>query len=133
MAATTLWWDASYAQRFNIDISTGTNIPDKGYAGYTARIAALDTQSLVAAGDMQADCSDLRIAYYDGLAWQELPRHVIGCNTPNTDIRFALVANIAGAGSDDNYYLYHNNASPAALPAMTTSWFRGPKRTPWAT
>ncbi len=126
-AATNLWWDSNYLQRFNIDVGTGANVPDKGYIGYTIRIAALDTQALIAAGEMQADCSDLRITYYDGLGWQELPRHVIGCNTASTDIRFALVAGIVAGGNDDNYYLYHNYSSPAALPAMTTTnvylWF----------
>lgn len=120
-AATTLWWDSSYLQRYNIDVATGTNLPDKGYIGYTSRIAPLDTQTLIAAGEMQADCSDLRVAHYDGLGWQELPRHVIGCNTASTDIRFALVAGIAANSNDDNYYLYHNNSSPAALPTMTTT------------
>lgn len=118
-AATTLWWDANYLQRYKVDVGTGANVPDKGYVGYTGRIAALDTQILIAAGTMQADCSDLRITYYDGLGWQELPRHVIGCNTASTDIRFALVTDIAANNNDDNYYLYHNNSSPAALPAMS--------------
>jgi len=121
LGATNLWWDSGYLQRFRIDVVTGANVPDKGYNGYTTRIASLDTQALIAAGEMQADCSDLRITYYNGLGWQELPRHVIGCNTANTDVRFALVADIAANGNDDNYYLYHNYPSPAALPAMTTT------------
>jgi len=120
-AATTLWWDTAYADRFEIDITTGANVPDKGFVGYTARIATLDTQALIAAGDMQADCSDLRMTYYDGISWQELPRHVINCDSPNTDIRFAIVLDIPASSNDDNYYLYYNNSSPAALPAMTTT------------
>ena len=119
--ATALWWDSNYLQRYNVDVGTGVNVPDKGYIGYTTRVASLDTQALIAAGEMQADCSDLRLTYYDGLGWQELPRHVIGCNTTTTDIRFALVTDIAASGNDDNYYLYHNDSSPAALPAMTTT------------
>lgn len=127
IAATTIWWDTAYADRFEIDVTTGTNVPDKGYIGYTARIATLDTQALIAAGDMQADCSDLRMTYYNGISWQELPRHVINCNGANTDIRFALVLDIAASSNDDNYYLYYNNPTPAALPAITTTnvylWF----------
>lgn len=118
-SSTTLWWDTGYLQRFEVDVTTGASAPDKGYNGYTARIPALDTATLIAAGEMQADCSDLRITFYDGLGWQELPRHVLGCNTAATDIRFALVADIATGGNDDNYYLYHNNPAPAALPALT--------------
>jgi hypothetical protein len=126
-AATTLWWDTNYADRFEIDVTPGANVPDKGYVGYTARVAALDTQTLIAAGEMRPDCSDLRMTYYNGISWQELPRHVLNCNTPTTDIRFALVGDIPAGSNDDNYYLYYNNAAPAALPAMTETnvylWF----------
>ena len=121
LAATSLWWDTNYLLRFNVDVGTGANAPDRGYDGYTVRIAALDTATLIAGGDMQADCSDLRIAWYNGLGWQELPRHVLNCNTAATDVRFMLAADIAAGGSDDNYYLYYSNPSPAALPAMTTT------------
>ena len=117
-AATSLWWDTSYPRRFRVDVTTGAVSPDRGYDGYTARIPALDTAALIAAGTMQADCSDLRILYYDGLAWTELPRHVIDCDTATTDIRFMLTADIAASGLDDNYYLYHGNPSAGAPPAM---------------
>lgn len=120
-AATTLWWDTAYANRFEIDVATGPNVPDKGYIGYTARIAALDTQALIAAGQMQADCSDLRVTYYDGIGWQDLPRHVLNCNSATSDIRFALLADIPASSNDDNYYLYYDNPAPAALPVMTTT------------
>ena len=76
-ASTTLWWDTAYGQRYEIDVATGANAPDKGYTGYTVRIASLDTAALIAAGDMQPDCDDLRITFYDGLGWQDLPRHVL--------------------------------------------------------
>jgi hypothetical protein len=118
-AATSLWWDTAYPQRFRVDVATGAVSPEKGYAGYTARIPALDTASLIAAGSMRSDCSDLRITYYDGLTWTELPRHVIDCNTAQTDIRFMLTADIAASGLDDNYYLYHGNPAPGPVPAMT--------------
>ena len=49
---------------------------------------------------MQVDCSDLRITYYDGLAWQELPRHVLNCNSTTTDIRFMLAADIPASSND---------------------------------
>ena len=34
-AATILWWDTNYLSRFNVDVATGANAPDKGYNGYT--------------------------------------------------------------------------------------------------
>ena len=90
--------------------------PDKGYDGYTVRIPTLDTAALIAAGDMLADCSDLRIAHYDGLGWTELPRHIIDCNSGQTDVRFMLTEDIAASGVDDNYYLYHGNPAPGPVP-----------------
>lgn len=119
VAATSLWWDVSYLLRFNVDVSTGANSPDKGYNAYTARIAALDTATLIAAGEMQANCNDLRIAYYDGISWTELPRHVLNCNSATTDIRFALAADIPASSSDDNYYLYYSNPGAGAPAAVT--------------
>ena len=118
-AATSLWWDTSYASRYLVAVQTGLNSPDRGYAGYTARVATLDTAALVAAGNLQPDCSDLRVLYYNTIGWQELPRHVIGCNTAATDIRFALAADIAAGAIDDNYYLYIDNPSAGAAPAVT--------------
>ena len=56
-----------------------------------------------------------------------MPRHILACNTANTDIRFALRADIAASGVDDNYYVYYGNASAGAAPAMNETnvylWF----------
>ncbi len=117
-AATNLWWDTAYQNRFNVAITTGAIAPEKGYDGYTARIAVLDTAALIAAGEMQSDCSDLRIVYYDGLSWSELPRHVLNCNSAQTDVRFMMTADVPASSQDDNYYLYHNNPAPGPLPAV---------------
>ncbi len=35
-------WDTAYADRFEIDVTTGANVPDKGYVDYTPRVATLD-------------------------------------------------------------------------------------------
>lgn len=125
--ATPLWWDTGYSNRFNVAVTTGANAPDRGYAGYTARIPNLDTQALIAAGDMQADCADLRITYYDGIGWQDLPRHVLSCNSVGTDIRFSLSADIAAGGSNDNYYLYYGNPAAGSPPTLDETnvylWF----------
>ena len=126
-AATPLWWDTAYASRFNVAVTAGPNAPDRGYTGYTARVVTLDTQALIAAGELQSDCADLRITYYNGIAWQDLPRHVINCNSATTDIRFALQNDIGSGNTDDNYYLYFDNASAGPAPAMSETnvylWF----------
>ncbi|MEM7280550.1 MAG: hypothetical protein AAF438_02800 [Pseudomonadota bacterium] len=126
-AATPLWWDTNYPLRYNINVVTGPASPDKGYVAYTARIPSFNTAALISAGEMRADCADLRILFFDGTGWNELPRQVLDCNTTSTDIRFALQANIAASSNDDNYYLYTDNNAPAALPAVSETnvylWF----------
>ena len=126
-AATSLWWDLGYDFRRNIAVTTGANTPDKGYDGYTVRDATLDTQSLITAGQMQTNCNDLRILYFDGLSWTELPRHLIGCNTAATDIRFRLPVNLAASSVNDNFYVYHGNTAAGPPASLTTTnvylWF----------
>ncbi len=126
-AATLLWWDTNYLYRFNIDVTTGANSPDKGYQDYTARIPVFDTATLIANGQMQNSCDDLRILFFNGVSYQELERHVINCNSATTDIRFALAANIAASSSDDNYYLYYGNPTAGTPTAVSTTnvylWF----------
>lgn len=126
-AATLLWWDTNYQYRYNINVVTGSNTPDKGYVDYTARIPVLDTATLISNGQMQSDCDDLRILFFDGASYQELERHVIGCNSATSDIRFALSANIATSSNDDNYYLYYGNAGAGIPPALSPTnvylWF----------
>lgn len=126
-SATTQWWDLNFLYRFNIEVATGVNSPDKGYIDYTARIAVFDTATLIASGQMQNDCDDLRILFFNGTNYQELERHVIGCDSATSDIRFALSEDIAASSNDDNYYLYYGNASAGAPTALTTTnvylWF----------
>ena len=69
VAATILWWDTGYLLRFNVAVTSGANVPDKGYVYYTARIVTLDTHALIAAGDLQGDCGELAMTYYACLKW----------------------------------------------------------------
>ncbi len=120
-AATSDWWDAAYAYRQNVVVQTGPNLPDKGYAAYTLRVTGFDTASLIAAGELLPDCRDLRVLFHDGTAWQERPRHVLGCNGATTDIRFQAGTALGAAASDDNYYLYYGNPAAAVPQALTTT------------
>ncbi|MEM7765127.1 MAG: hypothetical protein AAF290_13755 [Pseudomonadota bacterium] len=126
-AVTSSWWDDSYVYRQNVAVVTGANIPDRGYDGYTLRTTALNTQTLISTGQMRADCNDLRVAYYDGTVWQELDRHVLGCNSGQTDIRFRSPTALAGSATDDDFYIYYGNAgAPAPNPLTPTNvylWF----------
>jgi hypothetical protein len=116
-ATVTDWWDDSYTQRSRITITTGPNTPEKGYAGYTAQLS-LDTASLVLADKMQADCDDLRVVFWDGSAWHELPHHLLECNTNSSDLRFAVREDIAASTADDRYYLYYANSAASAPAAL---------------
>lgn len=121
-AAPASWWDAAYASRRQLTVTTGANSPDRGYAGYTVRLPAFDTQTLIAGGELQSDCDDLRVVRWDGAAWSEVDRHLIGCNTSATDIRFALQADIAASTGDTSYFLYWGNpAAGAPAPLGTTN------------
>ena len=126
-AVTSSWWDFDFTLRQLVTVTTGANSPDKGYQAYTLRISGVDTAALVAAGEMQANCEDLRITYFDGTAWQELDRHVLDCNTTATDIRFASPIDLVASANEDNFYLYYSNASAAAAAPLTTTnvylWF----------
>ena len=115
-----VWWDASYAFRQQMTVTTGPNSPANGYNGYTARVI-LDTASLAALGKSQLDCDDLRVLWWNGASWVELARHVLGCNTPTTDVRFKLQADIAASASDDNYYIYYGNPTAGAPTALGTT------------
>ncbi|ROR34194.1 DUF6701 domain-containing protein [Inmirania thermothiophila] len=114
------WWDPAWSAREQLEVRVGPNVPDKGYAGYTVRVV-VDGKAWIAAGTLQPDCDDLRVVYGDGSTAKELPRHVVGCGTAATEVRFKLAADIAANGSDAGYYLYHGNpAAPApAAPGPT--------------
>ncbi len=119
-AAAVEWWDPAYPRRVRVTVTTGPNVPFHGYEGYTVRLI-YDTATLVSEGWLQPDCDDLRVVFWDGAAWQELPRHLLGCNAAASDLRFALRADIAANDSDDQYYLYFGNpAAPAPAPLAPT-------------
>jgi len=120
-AAPASWWDPAWGLRNELTISTGPDRPDKGYDGYTVRVSGFDTQTPIAAGDMQPDCDDLRVVRFDGGSWAEVDRHVIGCNSASTEIRFMLQADIAASSVDTSYFVYHDNPSAGAPAALDTA------------
>lgn len=111
------WWDPAYSYRVPLVVTTGANVPLHGYEGYTVRLIH-DTATLVANDQLQDDCDDLRVVRWTDVAWQELPRHVLDCNSSSSDVRFALASDIEANGSDDRYYLYYGNAAASPPPAL---------------
>jgi len=109
-------WPSGYTRRRSIDITTGPNTPFNGYQGYTVRVTGFDTATEVAEGDMRADANDLRVMYWDGSTWIDVPRIVTGFNTADTHVIFQCQTDIPAGGSDTNHFLFFGN--PAAGPPL---------------
>jgi len=120
-AANIPWWDTNYNLRREITVTTGATDPFNGYNGYTVRDTNFNSASLITAGTLQSDCDDLRVVRWDGSAWTEIDRHLLDCNTANTDVRFKLVANIAANSSDVSYYYYYDNSGANAANTLDTT------------
>lgn len=114
------WWDPEFKHRQYLTVSTGSQLPDKGYAAYTVRLAALDTASLIAAGQMRSDCADLRLAFWDGLGWTEAARHLTDCNSANSSLTFALPVDLGADETWERAYLYYGKSGAGTGPAVTT-------------
>lgn len=93
------WWDAAWGKRRRLVVTTGANRPDKGYSGYTVRLAPLD-----------AGC-EVRVVTWSDSAWTVIPHHLIDC----ADLRFGLPVDIADSATWTDAFLYYDN--PSALPA----------------
>ncbi len=113
-------WPTGYSRRRAITVTTGPNPPALGYNGYTVRVTGFDTASEIAQGEMRADGNDLRVFYWDGSVWTEVPRLVTGINTADTHIIFKLQTDIAPNGTNTDHYIFYGN--PAAGPPEALSY-----------
>ena len=104
MAATvsSVGWLADWDYRKGIDLSN-SNSADLSY--YQMGLS-IDTQTLIAAGKMRADCGDLRFTDQNGLDslsyWLES-----GCNTSQT--RLWVKVPLIAASDSTKVYLYYGN------------------------
>lgn len=110
------WWDPAYKHRRRLEVTAGLVRPDKGYAGYTVRLAPLDPSELTGLG---AGCDDLRVVAYDGARWLERPRHLLGCGTAGLDLRFAMPVDLADGATWREAYVYYDREDPPAPPVAT--------------
>jgi predicted deacetylase len=69
----------------------------------------------------RANGGDLRILYYDGKEYKNLPMKVIDPNTSKTRVQFNPVADIEPEGTDSDYYLYYGNVSAKTKDDLDTS------------
>ncbi len=115
------WWDTNFKYRQHLTVTTGGLLPDKGYAAYTVRLSEFDTASLITAGQMRADCADLRLAFRDGPAWTEAARHLSDCNSAKTSVAFSLPVDLGLNETWTNAYLYFGSSGAGTGPAVTTN------------
>lgn len=107
------WWDAGWAHRRRLTVTTSVRLPDKGYRGYTVFLT-VDPAQLSA----RADCRDLRVVAWDGSKWTVLPVHRLGCSG-GADLRFALPTDLAAASEWRGAYLYSGNPTAGVEPEVT--------------
>ncbi len=109
------WWQTQWLYRMPITVqntSTSAGLP----ANYSVKLV-VNTQSLISAGQMLADCSDMRVLYYNGTTNTQLDRIVNFCGSAQTEVWFSLQRAIGSGASDSSYYLYYGNASPGTPSA----------------
>lgn len=105
------WWNASFGYRREIVITENSGSP---LTNYQVNIS-FDTQTPIAAGNMQADCDDMRIRNSTSPGnvsfhfWVEPPT----CNTTDTQI-WVKVPTIA-ASTNTSIFLYYGNAAVANI------------------
>jgi uncharacterized repeat protein (TIGR01451 family) len=114
-------WPAGYSRRRRITITTGPNSPAGGYNGYTVRVTGFDTATEVAQGDIRADGNDLRVFYWNGAGWLEVPRLVTGFNTADTHVIFKVQTDIAASAADTDHYIFYGNPSAGAPEALSNT------------
>lgn len=112
---------SGYIRRRMLTTTTGANAPFNGYSGYTVRVTGFDTATEILQGDMQADGDDLRVFFWNGAAWNEVPREVRGLNTADTHVIFKLQTDIAASSSDDNHYIVYGNPAAGTPEALNTT------------
>jgi hypothetical protein len=104
------WWSSAYHHRVALTVSkSGAALP----AGYSLA-AVLDTQSLIASGDILPGGDDLRVVRATS-TMVELDRRLVGLGTTQTEVWFKTQDVISA--SDATYFLYFGNASAASPPA----------------
>ena len=95
------WWNTSWTYRRAVTVEN-PNLFE--LVEYPVNVT-LDTQSLISAGKMKTDGSDLRLIHNNA----EVNFAVIDINTVATTIMFK--SSVPASGSDPNYYLYYDNPS----------------------
>lgn len=106
----------SWTKRKNVIL---TNNSGQTFEANTTYAINVNTQELVAAGDLNADCSDLRVYYQPTdttstkLAYYfDVSAGATNCSDSSaTKVYFPLQANLSNGADATEYYIYYDNAS----------------------
>lgn len=111
------WWNTTYQykQDFNVTNNNNTNVLS---AGYSVNIS-VDTATLIANSKLRADCSDLRVVYWNSTDNVELNTDIENaCNAPNTTLWFNLNRSIPAGENGTNYSLYYSSPDADNPPKL---------------
>ncbi|MBN2094432.1 MAG: hypothetical protein JW727_00135 [Candidatus Aenigmarchaeota archaeon] len=95
------WWNYSWSYRRPINITEQNNTP---LTDYVINVT-LDTQSLISAGKMKSDCSDVRVLQNETPIIYNVRNST--CNTPLTVVEFEV--NLSASESKNEFYIYYGN------------------------
>jgi RHS repeat-associated protein len=104
------WWNESYAYRQPLRVDAGKEIVATGTETIEIPLGLVfDTESLIDEGKLAVDGRDLRVVYWGGSGWEELPREIQGLDSITSTLWFPLQDTI-DQGQSGDYYLYYGNA-----------------------
>ncbi|MAG77582.1 MAG: hypothetical protein CL811_12570, partial [Colwelliaceae bacterium] len=123
------WWNSTYDLRRQITLTNNhatENIP----ANFTFNIS-VDTNTLIAGGQMKSDCTDLRILcgaeeldrmFFNetNITWEQ---QNTGCDSTDTQVLFRLGSNISASSVNDSCYMYYDNNFPGDPPREMSKIF----------
>ena len=101
------WWDSNWGYKKPVNITYSSS----ALADYQVKID-VDTQTLITAGKMQADCDDIRFLDSGDSAGDEL-NYWIDSGTCNTTATVIWVK-VPSISSDKTIYMYYGNGSATA-------------------
>ncbi len=116
------WWNISWKYRIPINITYS----GKGNLTEYQINLTIDTQSLILAGKMNGDCSDIRFTYWNETSGSEvkIPYWIEkGCNTTQTVIwvKVPLIRNITYG--NETIFMYYGNTTPVQSESNGTATF----------
>lgn len=106
------WYDTKFQYKKNITIQTGVN---SRLINFTAA-GIIDTQSLISAGKMKSDCSDIRIINTNNIDTYNY--EIEKCNSTITTL-WVLFPSI---NSSATIYVYYGNSSATSTQSVANTW-----------